>query len=162
VSVLAAPVASLAPAELPKLTLYPVVAPWGVPLSDLLLLLPVRRLVCATLLLPPPPLPRGAPRPTGVFAVLSGWLLLCPMLFLASTNSARALVAHLLMSTWRGWVGVGVGLGVGAAGVGALPPARRAAGGTERDLEPMGRSCWDMVMELEEEREEGGRVSESE
>lgn len=157
-SVLAAPVASRAPAELPKLTLYPVVAPWGVPLSDLLLL-PVRRLVCTTLLLP---LPRGAPRPTGVFAVMSGWLLLCPMLFLASTKSARALVAHLLMSTWRGWVGVGVGLGVGAAGVGALPPARRAAGGTERDLEPMGRSCWDMVMELEEEREEGGRVGESE
>ena len=153
-SVLAAPVASRAPAELPKLTLDPGVAPWGVPLSDLL---PVLRLVGTT-----PLLLRGATRPTGVFAGLSGWLLLCPMLFLASTKSARALVAHLLMSTWRGWVGVGVGLGVGAAGVGALPPARRAAGGTERDLEPMGRSCWDMVMELEEEREEGGRVSESE
>ena len=45
--------------------------------------------------------------------------------------------------------GVGVAAAAVAEGVGALPPSRRAVGGTERDRRPMGLSyIVDMLREL--------------
>jgi len=78
------------------------------------------------------------------------------MLLLASTNAINALLAYLLISTGgrggSGWFTTepvpGVAAAAVAAGVGALPPSRRAVGGTERDRRPMGLSYCDMLREL--------------